>query len=253
MEAYFGFYWSKNKLSFSEYAIYLKKILTSLKNTKAVVSDFKVIGTQAGERLPAGENLSELKDSVRKSISHTDQKFTDTDEAGFITDCTLAPHGFTCHLEAHSCFNDSKIQAKISYSDGYFGEKPVKNRLICKFIYQENSPSAVKRLHVNDSFHSLISLLSPEYARISNPDFNEAISPEQVTCIDWLTYLSHLPPDQVPARAELLGMGISWEAVPQGGTLFMLDQEMVSADNPEHVARGKLLRARLMEHGWIEN
>ncbi|WP_338848546.1 Imm52 family immunity protein [Massilia sp. W12] len=249
-----GAYWNETCISFGEFATNIKKTLSTLREFDSTFSHFCHIAKGKDATHLIAEDFSNLSEILRESSSADDKIFSVVDENNMISDHATSKLGFREIFNTSRKLKDGGIN--ISFCDGKHGEFSSSNLFLINFPDTRKADRHVLYLmqtKLKDLALLSISMFKPRSLRSGDQDFAYKISEEDITAINWLTYLSHLPPEQVPAKSELLGMGISWEAVPQGGTLFMLDQEMVSADNPEHVARGKLLRARLMEHGWIEN
>ncbi len=157
------------------------------------------------------------------------------------------PLGFTAFFKNKTPAHE---EIEIVICDGIYDEYAGKNSIIISL------KSATGLL---DSFSSLKNIFlyllnhwQADIGKVYPQGFSRRIAGQGISNIGWLTWLPTLTPAQVPTPADLLGMGIRWEAM-HGGTLFILDEQMVSADNPEHVARGRLLRSRLMACGAIEN
>ncbi|WP_338849797.1 Imm52 family immunity protein [Massilia sp. W12] len=249
-----GAYWNESYISFGEFAANIQKMLSALREFDNTFSHFCHIAKGKDVTHPIAENFSNLMQILRVSSSADDKIFTEVDENNMISDNAKSIFGFDEAFNTGKKLKDGGIN--ISFSDGNHGKFFRKNSFLINFPNTrkaDDNTIHLMKIKLKNLALLSISMCKPDSLRAGDQDFAYKISEEDITAINWLTYLAHLPPEQIPAKSELLGMGITWEAVPQGGTLFMLDQEMVSADNPEHVARGKLLRARLMEHGWIEN
>ncbi|WP_338849806.1 Imm52 family immunity protein [Massilia sp. W12] len=243
-----GFYWQSRMLSLLDAAqavhVFQKLLEKQIPHGNKISFQSTTLDKQ-----------SQSDDWISEFCTHTisDQhRYSSYEANGKPTSHANSPLGFSFHLSNSEKRNTGLhlIGTIGAYDEFTKNSVTVK---ICKDICSEiikSSPlfQVVKKTLLFGITHWNVSL-----GKIFSLKLSDAIDDDNFTAIGWLTYLAHLPPEQIPAKSELLGMGITWEAVPQGGTLFMLDQEMVSADNPEHVARGKLLRARLMEHGWIEN
>ncbi|WP_338849795.1 Imm52 family immunity protein [Massilia sp. W12] len=244
-------FWPEEKISFSDHVDKTTSFLQKISAYSPLFNNLFLVNGDSKKETTTP--LAKLKEKIAEHAIRLDRNYTNLDPNGKIQDQSYCKMGFVTHLTSSQPRNDvSIIITEGGYEEGFINN--CVSITLSENCLLEFSGSEVRlRNWIVDLILLNISHWKACKAKIFNFQFSKILSGSKVSDIGWISFFKHISLEEIPAKSELLGMGITWEAVPQGGTLFMLDQEMVSADNPEHVARGKLLRARLMEHGWIEN
>jgi Immunity protein 52 len=206
-------------------------------------------GTTAKEREPLAEDLSNVEACVRRF--GWDRKAPKEWFTGLLPDKTLARDA------------TSQLGFRISLSSGGGTTKPdtVNIRITGggnSAGMQSGSASVELPAEGSDAFYSystmrellrlMVDYWRPELARVSTSGFDRLVDfdePPYPVRVGWMNYSSD------PKICGAVPQDVECEPFGPGGALITLQKEVISADDPQAVAKAIRVRDALLPGGWL--